>query len=84
MIRTRLWIVKGKVWKKDDGNRWAKFDVREVVIAVDSFAGAYDLATEALLHNYSAHPHEAEPISIQPFVRVQDREQVEIVYPEYE
>jgi hypothetical protein len=84
MIRTKLWFIRGKVWKKDGGNEWAKFDLREVVLAVDTFAGAYDIAKEALLHNWSSQPHEVAIISIEPFRDATKREQIQIVYPEYE
>lgn len=80
MRRTKLWLVKGKVWKKDGGNRWATFETREVVIAIDDFADAYHVAEEALLLNYSTSvTHEAEATSIQPFVRADTREQVSVV-----
>lgn len=68
MTSEKVWVVAGTVkqdGEKEGGGRH-KQDARQILLCAPDFDEAVKLAPEALLHNWSRHPHTATVLSIAP------------------
>ena len=82
MKSVKMWIVTGKVWKTEGGNRWVKYEKRTVLVTAESFADAYDVALEALMYNWSSQPCESEIVSLRPFSALGDGDHTKVIVPD--
>lgn len=67
----RLWAASGRVRRKANPDVPAHthaggWENRSVVLVAEDYKDAHEKAIDAMLMNYSSHPHEAELYAVRP------------------